>query len=313
MTTDEENAMQPTAKERKTKRLHQLRNGGIILIVIVACALLIGVGYSQNWKFFTEATTTSIETNGIQTTSTTQIYHRTMWDWLQLLIIPVVLAGAVFLLNRSERRNELVITEQRLQEEALQSYLDKMTELLLNKRLRLSADDEERAVARTRTLTVLRRLDEVRKGIVIRFLHESGLIQSPEGIVSLLGADVRRASLRGAYLKGADLRGIDLSRADLREAFLIEARISGAHLNESRLSGAYLNEANLSASILSGADLRRAILKRATMVGTILSGANLTEANLEGANLELSVVLSEQLARVKSLKGAIMPDGTKHE
>src|SRR3712207_6525243 len=34
---------------------------------------------------------------------------RTLWDWLQLLIIPVVLAVGAYLFNRAERRNELRI------------------------------------------------------------------------------------------------------------------------------------------------------------------------------------------------------------
>ena len=39
-----------------------------------------------------------------------------------------------------------------------------------------------------------------------------------------------------------------------------------------------------------------------------LTGVDLAEANLEGAE-----VTAKQLAQVKSLKGATMPDGTKHD
>jgi hypothetical protein len=62
-------------------------------------------------------------------------------------------------------------------EAALQAYLDKMSELLLEKHLRdLAEEDEVWKIARIRTLTVLRKLDGERKGDVIKYLQEAGLI-----------------------------------------------------------------------------------------------------------------------------------------
>ena len=56
-------------------------------------------------------------------------------------------------------------------ETALQTYIDKMSELLLEKHLRTSQPEEEvRKIARVRTLTVLRGLDANRKGSVLQFL-----------------------------------------------------------------------------------------------------------------------------------------------
>ncbi len=49
---------------------------------------------------------------------------------------------------------------------------------------------------------------------------------------------------------------------------------------------------------LSGADLRKAVL----------SGANFSEADLTRA-----VVTEEQLKEAKSLQGATMPNGSKHD
>jgi hypothetical protein len=52
-----------------------------------------------------------------------------------------------------------------------------MHELILDKRLRKSEEDDEiRNVARARTLAVLRSLDGNRKGHVVRFLCEAGLM-----------------------------------------------------------------------------------------------------------------------------------------
>src|SRR6185436_681231 len=60
---------------------------------------------------------------------------KTLWDWMELLIIPLILAVGAFFLNRSERKTEREIAKDRQQEQALQSYFDQMTELLLEKDL----------------------------------------------------------------------------------------------------------------------------------------------------------------------------------
>ncbi len=128
---------------------------------------------------------------------------KTLWDWMDLFIIPLVLAIGAFFLNRSERNTEREIATDRQQEAALQSYPDRMAELLLKEKLRTTKNKEVRNVARTRTLTVLRGLDVKRKGLVLRFLHEAELVKSPEPIVNLFGADLQNADLHRVDLEGA--------------------------------------------------------------------------------------------------------------
>ena len=88
---------------------------------------------------------------------------KTLWDWLDLLIIPVALGLGALWVNRISQRNEQrradrenqierEIASERNQEAALQAYLDRMTDLLLKENLRKSQpEDEVRTVARTRT------------------------------------------------------------------------------------------------------------------------------------------------------------------
>jgi hypothetical protein len=82
------------------------------------------------------------------------------------------------------------IADQRRQDETLQAYLDYIGELLLNKDMPLrqsKARDEVRTLAQARTLTVLRRLDGERKGRVLQFLYEAGLITRYRAVVALAG------------------------------------------------------------------------------------------------------------------------------
>jgi uncharacterized protein YjbI with pentapeptide repeats len=285
----------------------------VVLLAVIVVSIL-GYAYNLNWS---------------------GLHGKTFWDWLQLLIIPAVLAVGGYLFNYTTSRTEREAATKRDQTErdialdnqreaALQTYIDSMSELLLEKKLRESGEDDEvRTIARVRTLTVLPRLDGERKGSVLQFLYDSGLIQKDKKIIDLSGANLSDANLSGAILIEANLRGVNLreaeldraylSRADLINADLINANLSGADLSEANLGGAnlggaHLFRADLSGAFLGEADLSEAHLNEAHLLRAVLSGADLTGANLRGAK-----VTDEELEQqAKSLKGAIMPDGTKH-
>ena len=93
-----------------------------------------------------------------------------------------------------------------------------------------------------------------------------------------------------------------------RHGWLTDGSLSGANLIGANLRGAKLWEANLSGATLVGADLSGAKLWEANLIGANLIAANLSDADLSGA--KISPGLLEQGV---SLKGAIMPNGTKHE
>jgi uncharacterized protein YjbI with pentapeptide repeats len=97
----------------------------------------------------------------------------------------------------------------------------------------------------------------------------------------------------------------------------IEARIvglAGADLRNANLSSTDLSEADLAGADLGGADLRGAYLAGADLEGVNLHGASLQGADLSGASLQWAAhITDEELEQqAKSLKGAIMPDGSKH-
>jgi uncharacterized protein YjbI with pentapeptide repeats len=215
------------------------------------------------------------------------------------------------------------VADDRQNQAALEAYLDRMTELLLEKGLQESRkDDQVRTIARTRTLAVLQSLDGGRKGQVVRFLYESGLIGSKTAIVSLSGADLGGVDLYKASLSGADLSKANLSGADLRWAFLSGANLSGANLsgadmtwinlNRANLAKATLSEANLTKATLSEANLNSAILREIPLPdGTIIRGADLTQADLSWADLTRAEITDEQLAQAWWLTGATLPNGRK--
>jgi len=248
----------------------------------------------------------------------------TLWDWLDLLIVPIVLALGGFLFTRSENRRTQDVAErqravdreiadqraqtdreianQSRQDDALQEYFNHIGELLLDKDkpLRQSKDgDEMRTLARARSLTVLRRLDTERKSRVLQFLNEAQLITTKRsgaifaqdhGLLDLAGADLSSINLYEADLSWTDLGGANLGHtylesANLGVANLSSTDLSGALLGWANLHSANLRSANLYASNLDQADLRKAILTEADLGGAELFAANLTIANLRNADL----------------------------
>src|SRR5215218_4156153 len=126
--------------------------------------------------------------------------------------------------EQAQRERELAVAQQRSQDEALQAYLDQMGELLLNedRSLYRSTDgDPLQTLARSRTLAVLSTLDGARKGNVVQFLYESGLITKGRPVVNLAGADLSEADLSEANLADANLSEADLGRANLGRALLV--------------------------------------------------------------------------------------------
>jgi hypothetical protein len=254
---------------------------------------------------------------------------KTLWDWMQLLIVPVLVGVLAVILTswfnnqqsgrqqriesqRAEAERELA--EQRAQDEALQAYLDQMSGLLLENNLRTSDEGSEvRTLARARTLTVLRTLDDPRrKEAVIQFLGEAGLIQGGDKrgpTIPLRGADLSRIDLFGSSV----LRGADLYEANLSEAYLSNANLRGADLATANLDGADLATANL-----SGAGLGSALLGDADA----LESTNLSGADLHGV-LEITtgpnpinwraLTNAEIVAQTRALEGATMPNGQKYE
>jgi uncharacterized protein YjbI with pentapeptide repeats len=242
---------------------------------------------------------------------------KSLWDWMNLLIVPTLLAVGAILYNRIEKQNEQRRAEDHLQETVLSAYLDRIATYLLNNKLRSSkVNSAVQDVARGWTLTVLPRVNGQRKGVVLQFLYGANLLMKDNSVIQLGDADLRGMSLNawleniclnGANMEKADLEGCYFWGADLSATYLKDANLENANLGEVNLENAWLEGANLKTFSISG-NMNGANLMRADLTGTDLSGVDLSGADLRDAK-----VTSKQLAKALSLKDAIMPDGSKHE
>ena len=276
----------------------------------------------------------------------------TVRDWLPIagaLLVSVVIALGSWAITwqlekienqRAEAERELA--EQRAQDEALQAYLDQMSQLILDRQL-LEIEqgnpvheqgDPVHTLAQARTSTAILRLDAEHNESVTHFLINSGLAVRSEASARLLrGSTLSHAKLSGAHLPNADLGDADLSGADLSNALMVNANLivadlSGADLSDSLLDNAdlvaHLPNADLSGASLIGADLSEANLRGADLSDADLIGANLSDAILVNANLSGAVLENANLSGAEgitneeleqqavSLEGANMPNAQKY-
>jgi Pentapeptide repeats (8 copies) len=251
-------------------------------------------------------------------------YGITLWDWIKLLIVPAVIAGGGWWFNQQQQTRQMKIQDQRSQDEALQAYLDQLTQLLVTEKdhelVRLRVEDGVRQVIQARSEPLLRSVDSTRRWNLILFLSVMGLLTRDRPLVNLAGADLRGVDGRGAPLQGIDLgranlSEANLSRADLRGADLHEANLYWADLHEVNLNQAFLREADLTAASLFRTDLRESSLRGARLNWASLRGVDLRGADLQGADLvQAKGLTNEELEQqAKSLEGATMPNGQKYE
>lgn len=280
----------------------------LVLGGIVAIGIVIGIGYAVEWMGFGRSVTRVGDNEDLRRA-------KTLWDWLQLLVVPVALVIGGFWLNRTQSKNErkaqeaqrereLEIEENRAQDVALEAYLDRMDELLLEKSLRTSNEgDEVRASARGRTITVLSRLGPNRKASVLKFIYEAGLINRGSAVVSLKDADLRGANLYAFKLVDADLGGANLSGANLSYADLSRAELTFTKFRRTNLRRARLRNAHMPATSWQRANLERADLEEANLVNAQMVRANLTGARLDGALLKGVTNLDRSVMREVNATG----------
>ena len=264
--------------------------------IILAAALILILGYTILGPF-------------------TGFVGRTFWDWIGLIGISGAIGAVGVYLARQQRQRDEQVAEERVQEEAVQKYLDQMSNLIVDQKLLEQPKDSVGKVAQARTIAVLLALDAKHKRGPLRLVYELALINRKNPFIALTNASLdhadlselalpnsclSHADLRATNLSGANLRGCDLSKADLRGALLTNADLSGADLtdanllpydkqNPARLSIHNLKDKNAIPSGEELSDTRR------------LTSTELNNANLEDAILSGTILGNAELQNVRGL------------
>jgi len=237
----------------------------VVLLIVAALFVLVREGYDHSWTGFAGHEVKSDIAPA-----------KTLWDWLDLLIVPVVLAVGAFFLEDSRKRSDREVESDRQRQQTLEDYFAYISELLLDNHLfDATRSNLARELARTRTLTALRLLDGKRKAQVLQFLYEARLIDA-DPVIQLNGADFRGAFLDEATLSKAELRGVYFSGASIRYATLVDADLRRSDFSDVNFHASNLTNARLVQARLDGADLRSATLTNADLSEVKLDNVKMT-------------------------------------
>lgn len=262
----------------------------------------------RNRKFFLLSTLTIFAFFGVGMVSG-WFSGKSVWDWLDLLIVPSVIGlsvayfesmGRLTELEIAERNNEVEreISKERYWESTFKEFLDKMTVFVIeNGLLKAQANADLTNIAIMRTRTTLRILNAKWKQEVVVFLSESGITKSIPGIlcncdlsktdlnrIGLSNADLSDAQLNDAILSGANLNASELSRASIVGAKLIGTQMQAATLTSADLTNSDLQGASLSRSKLTAAKFKNAKLKATKMVGCVATNTIFKAADSCGSD-----------------------------
>lgn len=233
---------------------------------------------------------------------------KTGWDFLDLLLGPVLITLLLFFLSvrfneRAKDREEYFNSEQNKQE-ILRSYLATMTGLISEGKLsnqnktpqtnqaakaltQSALQSFDKAVLSSKLRNVDERtqkqseLDAKRKGQVLQFLYDAQLITNESPKFDTVGFDLNGANLERKRLGSPDGKSV----INLSGASLYNANLKNAQLEKAHMEGTHLPYAHLEGAVLKGAKLGRANLRNASLNGANLQGADLDHADLTLADL----------------------------
>ena|SRR5215203_2563384 len=80
----------------------------LVVLAFLSTAAIGGYVFEKDWTGVNESTQTKKATQDVRP-------EKTLWDWLQLLIVPVTVAGAGIWFNWAQRSRELEVEQQRRQ------------------------------------------------------------------------------------------------------------------------------------------------------------------------------------------------------
>lgn len=239
---------------------------GIFGISVVSIAGLVSLGYYYRWEWVGVSNYTT------PTISEGEEYQRakTLWDWLELLIVPVALSGGAWILSENQKVIEENQVNERRRQLEYESYLSRMSQVLNKysypKEIENSTFDK--ATMRAWTLNTLRSLEPGKKGNIIQYLYDTNLISTDYQIIDLRSADLSNVDLERRFLPGINLSRSILTGANLKGVvlggeFSIEVDDPSDPLNKIRLNGSDLSSADLTGADFTGAKLGGVNLKNA--------------------------------------------------
>lgn len=260
----------------------------LLFLLLILLAFFIWWGYDQTWTGFNYAP----ETPGYRPT-------KLLWDWLELLIVPIVLTLLGLLFNYTQKRTEIEIAskkeihereieDDKNQEATLRQYLEQMNDLVFNKGLTSPTPTANvLGIARIITLTTLRRINSERAGVILRYLYEAKLLDADDLKVDISGIRLRKIKLwkqidkinfQGVEFHESDFTGCELSNCNLNNSKFYRCNFRNANLINSSVEKTEFTMSDLTRANLSGVNGRHTDFSYSILIETKFNNAILQES-----------------------------------
>ena len=303
-------------KKLKTKGARNSRNKAFwrkLLTYIILCIMVIFLFYLLISKI-----------KGYEWRDFTGFKDKTIWDILELFIIPISLLLFGYYLERFQSEFNRDIAKDSQRERLLQEYYGLVSEYIYRYKIfELTEGNKILLTLEGITQSILSNLDVKRKEILIKFLSDIGIIrriEHSEPIVRLNSIDLSDVFLPLINLKGTTIyhskfHNGNLLGGNLSEAFLLGNEFNNSDLRQANFTKSNLNitnfeNANLENAKLTGASLKGAILDNANLKGVEISNAKFVRASLKSVNLRSVWVYEIAMPRVY-LSGTNLEDAIR--
>jgi uncharacterized protein YjbI with pentapeptide repeats len=303
----------------------------IIIIVIVFIGIILYICYNIKALGFTDYYTP----DGVFTRG------KTLWDWLGLLIVPILLTVLAISVSDTLKKREIEIGRLDNQNKVIQDYHLLVTKIIEQYDIKIISGPSK-SLLRARTLAIISIINKKQKAALMQFIVEAGLLQHNNLFLDLESFDLSGISwlpgnyeyinlngtnMSNSFIQNCSFRESKLSSALLCNSILYEVAFTNSDLCYTDLSntkitkgifiGARLIESKLMDSIIEesdfvGAIFRDANLRGAKILGTKLLKAIFTNADLSFTNLSKSDLSGADLNGANlygaKLDGAILRD-----
>ncbi|WP_027268839.1 pentapeptide repeat-containing protein [Leptolyngbya sp. PCC 6406] len=212
---------------------------------------------------------------------------KTAWEWMNLLLIPIVLSMGGFIARNILENKE---REQRLQE-ALKNYYSEISSIILNEKWTTAGDAELNhqsayykkalAVVRAKTIALVRELDKERLSALLQFLGDSNiLINVPLENLDLSGVKLKNVDFSESCIKNVDFSGASLENISFCEASIQNVSFINSDLKNVNFSRANFKDIRFQFSDIKGVNFSGSRLNDISFEHSCFSETNFSEAVL---------------------------------
>ncbi|CAF1208336.1 unnamed protein product [Didymodactylos carnosus] len=224
----------------------------------------------------------------------------------------------------NQRLQEKQLANDLQQESVFTTYIEDISKFILNNRNDNTPFDDAQSLLyiRTKTLTVLRKLDPQRKKNLMLFLIESRLINTDDESkdLDLSGADFSNIHFNGTMQSKCKLESIYLP-----DVYLINASFLNCRIIEVNFTGSYLMNTKFTQPIIENSIFKNCVLDESGFTGTELFSINFANAFLphsdftaafnvrhpDFTNADLTnVTIADEHLKEATLYNAILPNKT---